>query len=258
MFVPTEEDCPLPLKYLDILRKTETDLEAYAQREIDDFWTDDNASRELTDAWTGRVKFTILRPTPPAGKEWQDGRLTRVQATTRPESVWVETWESMSKKGRKKAIEQWKEEKPRRDSERRRSAKLDHIPFEEIDEFEKCLADAKQAHSIPAAPAMPTLPYSGISCSTEQSVAEGCKSRRQVLKHKEKIASAGFTSEEFFGLIHTPIPLPKALKNDRAKAALDKEWAKLEDPSRPAWDVNKVQPRAAVKARAIDETILEN
>ena len=46
-------------------------------------------------------------------------------------------------------------------------------------------------------------------------------------------------SEEWFALVHTPVPIPKALTIPDAKKALDK-----------AWDVSKVRPKAEVIAQA--------
>ena len=38
LFVPTDESCPIPVKYIDVMRKTETHLDERALACIDDFW----------------------------------------------------------------------------------------------------------------------------------------------------------------------------------------------------------------------------
>ena len=105
LFIPTEDLSPIPLKYIDVLRRTETDLESQEEKTIKDIWLEyeDNlpsANRELSDHWTGRTIFTLLRPKPPDGQEWIDGRLTRKQKTTRPPTIWPEFWERLSKKNK--------------------------------------------------------------------------------------------------------------------------------------------------------------
>ena len=48
MFVPKAFDCPVPLEYLDIMRRPETDIEAKAESVIHDFWiTEKDADRKL-------------------------------------------------------------------------------------------------------------------------------------------------------------------------------------------------------------------
>ena len=47
LFVPTADDCPIPLKYLDIFRTTKTDLPSIKERTLYDFRTDGN--KELSD-----------------------------------------------------------------------------------------------------------------------------------------------------------------------------------------------------------------
>jgi len=46
-------------------------------------------------------------------------------------------------------------------------------------------------------------------------------------QHQDKVADKG-PSLDWFGLAHTPIPIPKALKIPAAREALQGEWAKLE------------------------------
>ena len=46
--------------------------------------------------------------------------------------------------------------------------------------------------------------------------------------HKDRIAGEGFTSMTHYNLVHKFIPMPQAMKIPHAKAAVDKEWEKLE------------------------------
>ena len=59
-YVPTEAECPLPLTYLDVARKTETDLDEQALREVHDFWTESGETELDSEYWTGRTIFQHL------------------------------------------------------------------------------------------------------------------------------------------------------------------------------------------------------
>ena len=49
-------------------------------------------------------------------------------------------------------------------------------------------------------------------------------------------------------MVHKPVKLTDAFKIPAAKAALEKEWKKLEDLK--AWDLTKVREKADVQAEA--------
>lgn len=143
LFVPEDADFPTPGKYIDILRTTETNIEEKAEAEIKDFWTE-VGPRKLSVPWTGRTLFQILRPKPPDGKKWVAGRLTKIQATTRPDSIWPEIWQRMSAKQKKEEIEAWSNQKPLRD-EARKKKYIFHILGDDIDEYNKVLKEAKES-----------------------------------------------------------------------------------------------------------------
>ena len=54
LYVPREESFPIPLKYNDVARTTNTSLE-----NIEDNWSADG-DRELPDTWTGFTRFTFF------------------------------------------------------------------------------------------------------------------------------------------------------------------------------------------------------
>ena len=39
MFVPTDDNSPIPMKYLDVIRQTKTSLESPSEKTISDYWT---------------------------------------------------------------------------------------------------------------------------------------------------------------------------------------------------------------------------
>ena len=65
--------------------------------------------------------------------------------------------------------------------------------------------------------------------------------------HEDHIAGNGENSSQHYNLVHKFIPMPQAMKILAAKAALDKEWEKLEEIS--AWNLTKVKS----KKQVIDE-----
>ena len=96
LHVPKEETFPIPLKYIDVARSSHTDLDVLQEKLIDDSWKVD-ANRSLSDSWKGFTKFTLLKEKPPKGRMWSGWRLTKIQATTRPENVWPEVWTQIAK-----------------------------------------------------------------------------------------------------------------------------------------------------------------
>ena len=59
LYSPRQESFPIPLKYIDVSRTTHTNLDVKQEKRIDDFWNVD-ASRDLSDPWTGFNQFTLL------------------------------------------------------------------------------------------------------------------------------------------------------------------------------------------------------
>ena len=62
--------------------------------------------------------------------------------------------------------------------------------------------------------------------------------------HEDHIAGKGDNSLKHYNLVHKFIPMPLAVKIPAAKAAVDKEWAKLDNIS--AWNPTKVRSKKEV------------
>ena len=58
LYSPREESFPIPLKYIDVSRTTQTKLDVMRESRIDDYWNIDG-SRDLCDSWTGFTHFTL-------------------------------------------------------------------------------------------------------------------------------------------------------------------------------------------------------
>ena len=116
---PREESFPVPLKYIDVIRTTHTNLDVKQEKRIDDCWNIDG-SRDLFDPWTGFTQFTLLDEKAPDGYTWSGGRLTRKQLTSRPDYLWPELWTKLGRNAQLNEGEQkWSREKPKLDSARK-------------------------------------------------------------------------------------------------------------------------------------------
>ena len=123
LFVPDDQNLPIPLKYVDVTRQTDTSLESPCEKVIRDYWnvaTQNPAggdpmqeNRQLSEPWTGRTIFNLLRQPLPEGWEWVCGRATKIQKTNRPPTIWPEFWKALSTKQKEQAVKEWALEKPK-------------------------------------------------------------------------------------------------------------------------------------------------
>ena len=95
LYSPTEESFPIPLKYIDVSRTTQTNFDVEQERRIGDYWNIDG-SRDLSDYWTGFTQFILLEEKPPDGYMWSGRRLTRKQQPSRPDHLWPESNEKLN------------------------------------------------------------------------------------------------------------------------------------------------------------------
>ena len=241
LYVPTEEESPLALKYLDILRKTSTSIKDFKYSEIADFWTSPEAGVDLQEPWQGTTVFQLLRPKAKQGHHWVYGRETRSQKSTRPGDIHPLEWPRMSSSAKKDAIESWKKEGPKRDSARATRG-ISQVEASDEEHYTKQLAKAIATNATPKAPAMPCMPVAMIASKAnfERKFEElGTKFAQKLDKkqgknipsrpHQDKIAEAGHASEEYFAMVHKAVAINKAMQIPEAVKALDKEWKKLED-----------------------------
>ena len=152
LYSPREESFPIPLKYIDVSRTTHTNLDVKQESRIDDYWNIDG-SRDLSDSWTGFTQFTLLDEKPPDGYMWSGERLTKRQATSRPDHLWPELWTKLGRNAKLKEKQKWSIEKPKLDNARR----LRGIYFidPEDKEFKETIRNARKKLETPMAPAMP-------------------------------------------------------------------------------------------------------
>ena len=90
---------------------------------------------------------------------------------------------------------------------------------------------------------------SKLACNLEASESTRLRMEESLPNHHEDhIAGKGDISLQHYNLVHKFIPMPQAMKIPAAKAAVDKEWEKLEKIS--AWNLTKVRSKSEVIAEA--------
>ena len=172
----------------------------------------------------------------------------------------------MGKHAKLKEKQKWSNEKPHLENAR----KLQGIYFidPEDTEFKDTIKNARKKLETSVAPAMPCKIMkncgSGASNKTKTKLAcilEADESTRLRMgnsiphHHEDHIAGKGENSLQHYNLVHKFIPMPQALKIPAAKAAVNKEWEKLEKFS--AWNLTKVRSKSEVieEARTSGATV---
>ena len=112
LYVPQEESFPIPLKDIDVIRSTLTDLDVAQEKRIDDYWNVDG-SRNRSDSWTGFTRFTLLNETPPKKHIKFGRRLTKIHTTSRPDHIWPNAWTRIGKAAQRREKQEWAIEKPK-------------------------------------------------------------------------------------------------------------------------------------------------
>ena len=175
---------------------------------------------------------------------------TRKKLTSRPDHLWPELWKSMGKHAKLKEKQKWSNEKFHLENAR----KLRWIYFidPEDTEFKETIKNARQKLETSTAPAMPCKIMK--NCGNDGSnkiktklacILEADESTRMRMgnsipnHHQDHIAGKEENSEPHYNLVHKFTPMPHAVKIPVAKAAVDKEWEKLEKFS--AWNLTKVR-----------------
>ena len=151
-------------------------------------------------------------------------------------------------------MQKWSHEKPKLDSARRlRGIYLIDLEDKELKETIK---NAGKKLETPMAPAM--------LCKTSETCKHGVtRGKTNEIKskedsefsrlrmeeslpnyHEDHIAGKGNNSAHHYNLVHEFIPMPQAMKIPAAKAAVDKEWEKLEKIS--AWNLTIVRRKSEV------------
>ena len=258
LYSPRKESFPFPLKYTDVTRTTHTNLGMSSRRSA--LMIIGTLMALETCLILVQVSHSLLysKKRLPDGYMWSGERLTRKQLTSKPDHLWPELWKSMGKHAKLKEKQKWSEEKFHLENAR----KLRGIYFidPEDTKFKETIKNARKKLETSVAPAMPCKISkncgSGGSNKNKTKLAcilEADESTRMRMgnsipnHHEDHIAGKGENSLQHYNFVYKFIPMPQALKIPAAKAAVDKEWEKLEKIS--TWNLAKVKS----KKKVIDE-----
>ena len=96
----------------------------------------------MSDSRTGFTQFTLFDDKPPDGYMWFGGRLTKRQATSRPDHLWPEVWTKLGRNAKLREKQKWSIEKPKLDNALR-SRGIYFIEFEDK-EFKETIRNARK------------------------------------------------------------------------------------------------------------------
>ena len=205
----------------------------------------------MSDPWTSFTQFTPLEEKPHEGFVLSGERLTRKQLTSRPDHLWPELWKSIGKHAKLKEKQKWFNEKLHLENARKLRAMYFIDP--EDTELKETIKNARKKleTSVPHAMPCKIMKICGSGASNKINTKLACileadESTRLRLgnsiphHHEDKEEN----SLQHYNLIHKFIPMPPAMKIPAAKAAVDKEWEKLEKIS--AWNLTKVKSKKEV------------
>ena len=232
----------LEYQFVDVVRRTRTILDVMQECQIDDCWNADGAWMH-SGQWTGFTQVTQRKHHPPRGHTWSGrGRLTKIQATSRPENTrtLVKHIKEISATRKKR----WVEEEEKLDNKQKlRGICCVDLLDKEVNETLKmrerrkkckwilrCCADREEKNGDDHW-------YREIDLRPE-SAQQKLTTETQNKDHEDHSAERGINSvSQLQSCAHvTKIP--------DAKAAVDEEWDKLENT--PAWQESKVESKQEV------------
>ena len=190
-------------------------------------------------------------------------RLTKIQATTRPENVWPEVCTKTGKAVQNREKQEWASEKPKLDNARRfrsiyiidpedgESKETIKKCEEKVGNSDGCGHEGTKKHCSPQETEARSCESNKIPKTKHACIVEAHESTRQRLEssppkdlEENHIAGKKYNSMTHFNLVHKFIPVPQEMKIPDGKAAVDKEWKKLE--AIPAWQLERVKSKKAV------------
>ena len=186
-------------------------------------------------------------------------RLTKRQATSRPDHLWPELWRGLARSAKLREKHTWAFEKPKLVNARRLRGIYVIDPDDK--EFKETIKNARRKLETPMVPAMPCKTCkknkhgetrtktddfkSKFACILVASESTRMRMEESLPKyHEDHIAGKGDNSLQHYNLVHKFNLLPQAKKIPAAKAAVDKEWETLENIS--AWNLTKVRSKKEV------------
>lgn len=160
LYVTNEAECPVPMRFLDVVRSPITNIEDNTDAFVQDVWNTEvplpEDTRPVSGEWTGNTMFRMLRPEPPAGFVWDLDKLVKSKETIRPDVIDPLLWSSLSRPQRAKDIALWQVVNAVRIEARAKRGRA-HVPPEEKEEWPRITKENKEPYALPPAPAMTIL-----------------------------------------------------------------------------------------------------
>ena len=220
-----------------------------------------DAGEAINDFWSMSGNFKNRHHVEPRVKLYsprEDKKAAYIQAR----SLWPELWTKLGRNAQLKERQKWSHEKPKLDNARKLRKNFFIDP--EDKEFKESINNARKKLETSVAPAMPCkISKNNQNCGNGEKsneikskfacFLEASESTRLRIgeslpnHHEDHFAGTGENSLQHYNLVHKFIPMPQVVKIPAAKAAVDKEWEKLEKIS--AWNLTKVRS----KKKVIDE-----
>ena len=132
---------------------------------------------------------------------WSGERLTKRQATSRPDHLWPELWKSMGQHAKLKEKQKWSNEKLHLENAR----KLRGIYFIDLEdmEFKETIKNAREKSETPIAPAMPCkIMKKNCGSSASNKIKTLRMGESLPNHHEDHIAGKGSNSLQHYNLVH--------------------------------------------------------
>ena len=106
LYSPREESFPIPLKYIDVSRTTHTNFDVMQEAAS---MTIGISMNQETCLILGQVSLSSLhwKRKPAEGYLWSGWRLTKRQATSRPDHLWPELWRGLARNAKVREKHKW-------------------------------------------------------------------------------------------------------------------------------------------------------
>ena len=119
LYVPKEETLRIPLKYVDVIRATHTDLDVLQEKRIDDDYQKCRSEQTLVRFLERIHKVHFIERKTSKAIYVVGRRLTKIQATTRSGHVCPEVWTKIGNAAQNRERQEWTKERLKLDNARR-------------------------------------------------------------------------------------------------------------------------------------------
>ena len=235
------------LKYIDVMRQTQTSLNNLFEHSIIDLWTEAKGV-SLSGELIGTTRFQMLRT---RLREGYNCVMDGLRKSTRLADQTVSGLQlgDLSKTQGENRLRNGQKQVPNCKQHAATVESMWYLLTDDNDHF-KVIADARLKLEKDTAPALPCCEKDdrrGKPQAVELSDPENTGARRSVKRqHTDHIAE--YLGSLHYSLGHNPVSVQEAVKIPDAKAAVDKEWNQFK--TIPALDVKKVRPKFEVIRQA--------